>query len=216
MTSMLEALKPKSDQINADDLIGRTLTIRITEVGIKAGDQPISVHYEDDNGKPYKPCKSMGRMMVHVWGEDAKQYVGKSMTLYCDPKVTFGPMQMGGIRISHMSHLDAPRTVMLTVTKASRKPFTVKPLVIEVSPPADDKGAEDKDTKMATSIVTRINAAADLDALKNVTANPKVVEWRAFFTANRPELAKLVSDAVETSLALYTVSDEMPDGQEAA
>ncbi|MBK8200630.1 MAG: hypothetical protein IPK75_20025 [Acidobacteria bacterium] len=85
---------PKSDQLNADDLLSGPRTITITKVsGTGAADQPVAVHFEGDDGKPYKPCKSMRRVMIAGWGVDAAQYVGRSMTLYCDPKVVFGGMQ---------------------------------------------------------------------------------------------------------------------------
>jgi hypothetical protein len=70
----------------------------------------------------------------------------------------------------------------------------------------------DDDAKVAASIVTRINAAASMEALRALTANPKIVEWRTFFANNRPELAEQVDEAVTTALALY----RDPDDQEAA
>ena len=129
MNDMRPVIVPKSDQTNSDDLIGGPITITISGVSIRPGtEQPISVHFTTDGGKPYKPCKSMARVMVHCWGPDANEYVGRRMTLYCDPKVTWGGLAVGGIRISHMSDLDSMRTMVLTATKGSRKPFTVKPL----------------------------------------------------------------------------------------
>lgn len=64
-------------------------------------------------------------------GADANKYIGRSMTLYCDPSVTFGGSKVGGIRISHMTDITSEFTMALTAAKAVRKPFTVKPLVIE-------------------------------------------------------------------------------------
>ena len=65
--NMLESIAPKSNQLNADDLIGgRSITIKITKVSGVAGEQPICINYEGDNGKPYYPCKSMRRVLVHV------------------------------------------------------------------------------------------------------------------------------------------------------
>ncbi len=132
MITMLETITPKSDQLNADDLIGgMTKIIKITKTSIAMGEQPVSIHFEGDNGKPYKPGKSMRRVLVAVWGADANVYTGRYLTLYNDEKVTFGGVETGGIRISHMSHIDRPITVALTASKAKRKPFTVKPLNIQ-------------------------------------------------------------------------------------
>lgn len=117
---------PKSDQMNADDLISGPRTITITKVvGTNNAEQPVAVFFEGDNGKPYKPGKSMRRVMIAAWGADAKQYVGRSMTLYCDPNVSFGGMKVGGIRISHMSDIKGKLTLALTVTKAKRAPFVI-------------------------------------------------------------------------------------------
>jgi hypothetical protein len=137
MNDMRSAIIPKSDQMNADDLIGGSRTITITKVEIKPGEQPISIFYGGDGGKPYKCCKSMARVMVSCWGADANAYTGRSMTLYRDPGVKWGGMAVGGIRISHMSHIDNAQTMALTETKGNKKPFTVKPLAVEkkIAPP---------------------------------------------------------------------------------
>lgn len=130
---------PKSDQMNADDLISGPRTITITKVsGTNNAEQPVAVYFEGDNGKPYKPGKSMRRVMIAAWGADASKYVGRQMTLYCDPGVVFGGMKVGGIRISHMSDIERDFTTALTVTKAKRAPFTVKRLV-EAAPKVSNR-----------------------------------------------------------------------------
>lgn len=128
MNDMLPTIIPKSDQTNADDFLTGPRTITITGVTIRSGEQPISIHYEGDNGKPYKCCKSMARVLVNAWGPDSKAYVGRAMTLYRDPSVTWAGMAVGGIRISHLSDIDSKMTMALTATKQSRKPYTVQPL----------------------------------------------------------------------------------------
>ena len=54
---MSRFIEAKSDQLNADDLIGAPRTITITRVTGNDGDQPVSIFYEGDGGKPFKPCK---------------------------------------------------------------------------------------------------------------------------------------------------------------
>lgn len=139
MTDLRPTIAPKSDQLNADDLIGgRLLTIKVTKVLLCGEpDQPIAVHYEGDDGKPYKPCKSMRRVMVHVWGPDGAKFAGRRMTLYRDDKVTFGKEAVGGIRISHMSGIDRDVTMALTATRANRKPYTVRPLAADKAEPTE-------------------------------------------------------------------------------
>lgn len=133
MNDMSAVIVPKSDQINADDLIAGPRTIRITEVDIRPGtEQPVSIYFDGDDGKPWKPCKSMSRVLVAAWGPDAKAYVGRSVTLYRDPKVKWGGMDVGGIRVSHLSHIEREMVMALTATKGKRAPHVVKPLAAEV------------------------------------------------------------------------------------
>jgi len=133
MTDLSRTIIPKSDQMNSDDLISGPITVTITKVAANEGtaEQPISIFYEGDGGKPYKPCKSMRRVMVQIWGSDGSKYPGRSMTLYRDPTVKWGGLEVGGIRISHMSDIDSQVTMALTATKSQRKPYIVKPLVME-------------------------------------------------------------------------------------
>jgi len=128
MIDLSGTIVPNSDQLNADDLIVGPKTITVTGVKVKPGDQPTSINYEGDDGKPYKPCKSMMRVLVSMWGKDGNDYIGRSMTLFCEPSVTFGPNKVGGIRISHMSHIEKPMTMALTVSRSRRTPYTVEPL----------------------------------------------------------------------------------------
>ena len=131
---MNTVITPKSDQINADDLIGGPMTITVSEVQIKGGqEQPVSIYFEGSN-KAFRPCKSMSRVLVQAWGPDANKYRGRSITLYRDPSVKWGGMEVGGIRISHLTDIASPITMALTATKGQRKPYVVRPLVIQTSP----------------------------------------------------------------------------------
>ena len=121
-------IAPKSEQLNADDLIAGPRTITVTAVKLVAEDQPVAIHFAGDEGKPYKPCKSMRRVLVRAWGADGAQYVGKSMTLFLDEQVRFGGAAVGGIRISHLSHIEKSITMALTATRATKKAYTVQVL----------------------------------------------------------------------------------------
>ena len=133
ITSTLEA---KSNQLNTDDLIAGPRTISITKVAAGSSDQPVAVSFDGDQGKPWYPCKSMRRVLVAAWGPDASQYVGRRVTLFRDPSVTYGGIQVGGIRISHLSELDSPLSIALTVTRQKRAPYKVQPLPAAPSPAA--------------------------------------------------------------------------------
>jgi len=164
--NMLKSIEPKSDQINFDDFAaGITKTIKITKVTGNDGDQPVSLYFENDNGKPFKPGKSMRRVIVMLWGADAKVYVGRSMTLYGDPDVVFGGVKVGGIRISHMSHIDEPHVLQLTNKKGSKKSFTVRPLKTETKTPPSEAEKLAAATKKADAIIAEIQAAEDADVV---------------------------------------------------
>ena len=125
---MSRFIEAKSDQLNADDLIGVTRTITITRVVGCDGDQPIAIHYDGDNGKPFKPCKTIRRVLMGVWGRYANEYVGKSMTLYRDDEVTFGGLKVGGIRIRAMSGIDKETTVVVMKSKGKKAGMKILPL----------------------------------------------------------------------------------------
>ena len=129
-------LAPKSNQLNADDLIAGPRTIQITKVSAGNAEQPVAVYFDGDNGKPWYPCKSMRRVMVAAWGTDGASYVGRLLTLFRDPEVMYGGIKVGGIRISHMSHIDTALSLALTVTRQKRAPFVVKPLAMPAPAPA--------------------------------------------------------------------------------
>jgi hypothetical protein len=70
----------------------------------------------------------MRRVLVAAWGADADKYVGRRLRLYGDPDVKFGGSTVGGIKISHLSHIEKRMTLSLTATKGKRAPHTVEPL----------------------------------------------------------------------------------------
>ncbi len=155
MNDLSDTLVAKSDQLTADDLIGRTLTINVLSVSKDAGaEQPVSISFGGDEGKPYKPCKIMRRLLVQCWGKDGNAYVGRGMTLYRDPDVMFGALKVGGIRISHLSHIDGEITLALTEKKGRKKGYKVKPLALSKSAtaPVADK---------AEQWLARLSAALD-------------------------------------------------------
>jgi hypothetical protein len=133
MTPTLEA---KSNQLTSDDLIAGPKTITVTKVTAGSAEQPVAVYYDGDQGKPWYPCKSMRRVLVAAWGADAKGYIGRSMTLFRDPEVSYGGIKVGGIRISHLSDLDSPLSIALTVTRQKRSPYKVQPLAKAKPAPA--------------------------------------------------------------------------------
>lgn len=124
--NLRDTIVPKSDQLNSDDLIATTKIIKVTAV--KRGstaEQPVSIEYEGMDGRPYKPCKSMRRVLLSAWGDDGREWVGRSMQLYCDPEVKFGGVKVGGIRISKLSHIDRDMKILLTTARGKRSESSI-------------------------------------------------------------------------------------------
>ncbi len=132
MGDLTETVIAKSDQLNADDLVGGPITINVRDVTVKKGDdQPCSIFYDGDNGKPYKPSKGMRRLLMMAWKtDDSQTFIGRSMTLWRNPDVLWAGKPEGGIRISHLSHIDAPAQFAVTVRRGIRERVNVEPLRI--------------------------------------------------------------------------------------
>lgn len=154
---LTKSIEPKSDQLNAEDLLTGPVTVTIERVTEGSAEQPVDVHLVEFPGRPYRPSKSMRRVMVSAWGKEAAVYAGRRMTLYRDPEVTFGRDKVGGIKISHLSHIEKRMSLALTVTRGKRSPHVVEPLT-EAAPqplpralptPEDIAAAFDRDVLQA-------------------------------------------------------------------
>jgi hypothetical protein len=151
ISDLRHTIVPKSDQLNADQLLGGPMTITVAGVKLNDGEQPVTVAYEGDGGRPFKPCKTMRKLLIHAWGADGRAWAGRSMTVYNDEAVKFGGESVGGIRISHLSHIKPSEIkVALTATKGKKALYVVKRMV-------------DGDQKH----IDAIKAAGTIDALKD-------------------------------------------------
>lgn len=123
--------EPKSDQQNYDDYLTGPKTVTVESVRKGSAEQPVELHLVEFPGRPYKPAKSMRRVLIACWGQDASAYVGRQLTLYGDPSVRFGGQTVGGIRIKALSHITEPTSIQLTVTRGKREPFVVQPIGVD-------------------------------------------------------------------------------------
>lgn len=124
---MTASIAPKSDQLDAVDLIGGPQTFTIEKVSQHNAEQPFNFHLKEFP-RVWRPGKSMRRVIVAAWGPDATKYAGQRVTLYCDPSVQFGGEQVGGSRISHMTGIDKPLRVPLLIKRGKSATFVVQPL----------------------------------------------------------------------------------------
>jgi len=175
-----KSIVPKSDQLNAEDLLGGPITVTVTDVKQGTAEQPLAIIIDGER-QPYKPCKTMRKVLVYCWSDQAANWIGKRLTLYADPDVKWAGVAVGGIRISHLSGIESQVMLMLSETKGKRKPITVKPLLDEVpqSIPVnftdmicEAKTSEELD-KIARTIVKSKPTPDDLAFWKSMVENAR-------------------------------------------
>jgi len=141
----------KADQLTADALLGGPLdiTVKTLRPG-KTDEQPLEVHYEGGQ-LPYKPCLSMRRVLIELWGTQPHKWKGRSMRLFRDAGVSYGGQRVSGIRISHLSHIDKDCEVLLSRGQGKKVPYKVRllppPHAERASPLGDEAGATPRQIK---------------------------------------------------------------------
>ena len=166
------SIAPKSDQLNADDLISGPVTVTIKSVTKGSGEQPADVHLIETPGRAYRPSKSMRRVLVIAWGKESDAYTGHRLTLFRNPKIKFGGQAVGGIEISAMSHLNEALTLALTRSRGKRETFIVEPLTDTA--PNPEPTAE------------QVAASTDADALRAM--------WQASGVERRAQIEARVAE----------------------
>lgn len=220
MNDMSKVVIPKSDQLNADSLLTGPRTITITGVEVRVGaEQPVTVHYDGEDGRPWKPCKTMSRLLIYAWGPDANAYVGKSVVLYRDPKVKWAGKEEGGIRVLQMSDIPPEKidssgrmVVMLTETRGSRKPHVIMPLVVE-----QNAAKPDPATAWTNAYLAKVAEAATAEALEAFVSE-KAAKLSELET-KRPDLHQQCVDAVASrreALAGDFMDDDFTEGRDDA
>jgi hypothetical protein len=120
--------EPRSDQWNAEDFIQGPRTFTIAGVKEGAAEQKYDIVLEGSD-RVWRPPLTVLRILLSAWGDEAEKWVGHRATLYRDESIRFGPSEVGGIRVSHLSHIDKPLRVNLSEKRGSRKVHTVQPLI---------------------------------------------------------------------------------------
>lgn len=158
-----DTLAPKSDQLDAVDLLGsppRIFTVESVSRG--NAEQPVQVHLVEFP-RVWRPGKSMRRVLAHCWGTDASQWAGRRVELFCDESVMFGGEPVGGTRISRLSHIDGPKSVPIIIKKGRSGGYKVDPL-----PDAPAQPSEPTPDELAAMIASGI---------KDSTTEAEVREW---------------------------------------
>ena len=123
-----ESLAANSAQQNYDEFLAGPKTVTVSEVKKGTAEQPVEVHLVEFPGKPFKPAKTVRRLLAKVWGTDASLWAGRRLTIYGDPEVRYAGKAVGGLRVSHVSHIDKPVEVLLTESRGKKRSHTVHPL----------------------------------------------------------------------------------------
>lgn len=143
MTDVSATLEAKSDQLNAVDIMGAEPIIRIREVNVTQGDQPVSVYFDGDHGRPWKPSKGMRRILAGAWGTDSSNWIGKHAKLYFEPSVMYAGKEVGGVRIRALSDIPAQgMKFAITINRQKREPYLVPLLEIVAAEYPSDRFAK--------------------------------------------------------------------------
>lgn len=189
---LTDTIAPKSDQLNSDDLLTGPRTFTVDHVSAGSAEQPVDIHLVEFPGRPYRPSKSMRRVLVAAWGPDAANYVGRRVTLFRDPSVQFGGAVVGGIKISHLSGIDKRLTMALTATRGKKAMHVVEPLPDVVPTPAEPTAEQ-------------VAACTDVGSLKGM--------WRASGPERRAQIEARVAE-LDTPAADDHLPEDLLGGME--
>lgn len=180
-----DTLAPKSDQLDAVDLAATgPQTFTITRVDVKDNEQqPVNIHLAEFP-RPWRPNKNTRRILGQAWGPSKDgAYEGRRVTLYYDPDVEFGGSRVGGVRISHMSHLPGgkPFSALILPKKGRSETVVIKPLPDAPTKPA--RKVTEPTPVVATMTdraeLTRLWKAAPRDSAERAAIEARVAELDA-------------------------------------
>ena len=158
MVDISKTLVAKSDQLNAGDLIGGGVTVTVDSVEVIRGKQPISIFLREGY-QPFKPCLSMRRVIAKLWGLETNSWVGRRLTLFCDPDVRWAGERAGGIRISNMDGIKAKAQIPLRESQHRVVTYTIEPLEAQQSK---------NNSANIDAIAKSMNACTDMAALEGI------------------------------------------------
>ena len=176
--------EPRSDQWNADDFIGGPKTFTIAGATEGKAEQKYDIHLVGEK-RVWRPPPTVRRIIMAAWGTESDDWIGKRVTLILDPDVPFGPQKVGGVRISHLSHIDGELRLASTKKRGKREPVVIQPLVTTVDPVQVQKA------------VAAIRNAATIPELDKIGAH-----------AERVGISGEVRDAIDTRRAELEAQDQ--------
>lgn len=193
--NLSDAIQARSDQLNAIDLVGGPRTVTIVDVREGTEDRPVEiVTQEFGESRPFRPSKTVLRLLVAAWGEDTDPYIGRKMTLYRDPEVTWGGKSVGGVRVSHVSDIDKRVVVWMNARRGQQAPYAVDPMAKDDAIPKEH----------AESIVQEISQALEIEKLNSIAAGLRDInlgEYRDLVLSTwKKRQAELTSEPTEKAV----------------
>lgn len=129
--------KNRSDQLNADDLVGGSIVKKIVKVeeGKRDGETVPKIYLEGDY-QPWIPCKTMAVLLVQAWNvSKPSDIVGRYVELFRWGDAVFAGEKVGGIRVCGLSHIDSDQTFMVRINRKKKILWKVRKL----NTPADSE-----------------------------------------------------------------------------
>lgn len=157
--SARDFIEIKTDQLNYEHFLGGSITFKVSRIGSKKdqGKKKLLIYMEGHEGTPFVPCMGMIKCLSSPdgWGEKLADWVGRSITLFGDSKVMFGAKEIGGVRVSHISHIAADYVTKITERRGVRIDYLIRKLAATLAAPAAAYPADqfaDKLTAMRKAI----------------------------------------------------------------
>ena len=185
-----EFVKIKSDRLNFEDFIMGSQEFTISKLGRKVdqGNVRLLMIFEGRESTPYWVPKGMVKCLSNPegWGEsEFSEWIGRKVRLFGEPTVVYAGKELGGIRISHISHIAAPYSTKITERRGVRIDYVISPLE-EVMYPVD---------RFNTNLPAwRAAIAAGKATAENVIAK---VQQSGKLTAEQIELIKNPQEAAQ-------------------
>jgi len=157
----------KTDQWNNEDFAAGSRVFTISHVTEGKEQVPYDIHFSDGEGRCWRPSNGMLELLWRLWGDDSTAWAGRQVELFQDATVKIGRDVVGGIRVRSMSHISKPMSPLITVSRGTKKPYTVQPLATNTAPSTLPPLAPED----AAAWLELINAATTSDELLSVWKN---------------------------------------------
>lgn len=207
--NIADLLTGVSAELTADDLAGGPRFLKITKLVITEDPKrPLSVYYEGDDGRPWKPCLTMRRVLAGCFGTDSDSFIGQVVEVYRDGTVTYGEkgqgvLPVGGVRFKRAS-IKERISLCLQARRGKKSTWIVDPIpTAELERLFPAPAATDADrvktildtiqTMPYTALDSARQRAAQLLADREISA----IDYKQILAAIEARATKLTTTATE-------------------